>query len=452
MSFKDYIPYYKRNLKMAVPIMLSQLGGAVVTLADGIMVGQLGTISLAAASFATSINIIFFIFGSATLIGATPLVGYAYVQRRFQKAGRLFQHTLMLSLMIAAVLLSTLGLLSFALPHMGQEEAVVKEATSYYHLINWSLLPFFIFCAFRQFFEGIGNTKISMAIIITTNIINIFLNWVFIFGHLGAPMMGIEGAGLATLISRILMPIAFLIAMICRRNWRLYLTYFRWPDLSFRPIASILKVGLPIGGHQLLEVSAFALSAIFAGWISSTAQAAHLIAQNVGHLAYMTVLGLSSATIIRVSHQYGIKNMNAVKMAATASIHLGLVINSITALTIILTRNLIPHLFSTDPAVISMASLLIVMVGLFQLSDGMQAVCSGILRGLSDVNKPIIYAFFAYLVINIPLGLFLAFGIGLGATGLWLSLITGLTVTAILLFRRVRIQIGRLMMGKSILQ
>ena len=452
MNIKEYLPYYKRNLMVAIPIMLSQLGGAIVMLADSIMVGRLGTISLAAVSFAGSVHIFGFIAGSATLIGATPLVGYAFVRGDHERASRLFQNALLLSVGLSALLIALLTGTAYLMPFMGQEAAVVEEATGYYHLVNLSLLPFFLFCAFRQFFEGIGNTKVSMTIIITTNLINILLNYLFIFGRCGAPQMGIEGAGLATLVARILMPIMFLGVMLWRTDWKRYLSLFRQTHFGIKPIVDILKVGLPISGHQLMEFSAFALSTIFAGWISATTQASHMIAQNIGHMAFMLVLGLSSATIIRVSHQYGIRDMQAVKMAASASLHLGIMLNSMSALTIILLRQSIPTLFSSDPEVLMLAPTLLMMVGFFQLSDGMQAVSSGILRGLSDVNMPIKYAFFAYLVINIPLGLLFAFPLGMGAPGLWLSLIIGLTVAAILLYRRVRIQISRLLIGKALLK
>lgn len=452
MSFAEYLPFYKRNLKVALPIILSHLGGAFVNLADTVMVGQIGTIELAAVSLGSSVSVIGFMFGVCVMIGATPLIGYAHIQGKNHKASALFQNEFLLSILLSLFIIAIQYIVLNFLPYMGQDPAVVAAAHNYYLYIIASFLPFYIYSAFRQFLEGIGNTKVAMVITVAANLLNILLNWLLIFGYWGFPKMGIDGAGLATLISRICMPIMFLLIFRFRKTWWGYIQEFRVSHFSLKVVKDILRIGVPIGGHQLMEISAFAFSSIMVGWIGATTQAGHQITMNISHLVFMIILGISSATIIRVSHQYGSRNYPALHMAANASIHICLAINVLMGGAVILLRHQIPLLFSSDPAVIEIASVLLIMTGIFQVSDGLQAVNAGILRGLSDVQKPLKYAFISYICINIPLAYILAFPLGLGAIGIWMAFIIGLGVAAILLYRRARLQINRLLNGQELLK
>lgn len=444
MTFEDYLPYYKRNLRIAGPVVLSQLGSSITQLADNIMVGHLGTVELAAVSFANTIFIIGMLFSIGITMASTPLIGQAYVQGEHTKLTSYLQNSLLQVILTAIVISALLFALYPFMDDMGQEPDVVKLAKPYYILLVISLFPFLIFCFFKQFLEGLGSTKHAMIITIICNIVNIVLNYFLIFGTYGFPKWGIIGAGVATLLSRVLMPIMFLIIIRKKTDWWMFFNRFGKKVFSFKVLRELHSLGLPIAGQMVLEISAFAFSAIMVGWLGAVPLASHQIAQNISTIAFMVVLGISTATTIRVSHQLGLRDFKALRMAASASIHLCLATNFILGLLILSFRYIIPMAFTEDAAVIELAAQLLLFAGLFQLSDGMQSVGIGILRGLTDVKRPVIYAFISYICINLPIGYIFAFVFKMGAAGIWLGFVFGLGVAAILFHIRYRKRINEL--------
>lgn len=444
MTFEDYLPYYKRNLRIAGPVVLSQLGSSITQLADNIMVGHLGTVELAAVSFANTIFIIGMLFSIGITMASTPLIGQAYVQGEHTKLTSYLQNSLLQVILTAIVISALLFALYPFMDDMGQEPDVVKLAKPYYILLVISLFPFLIFCFFKQFLEGLGSTKHAMIITIICNIVNIVLNYFLIFGTYGFPKWGIIGAGVATLLSRVLMPIMFLIIIRKKTDWWMFFNRFGKKVFSFKVLRELHSLGLPIAGQMVLEISAFAFSAIMVGWLGAVPLASHQIAQNISTIAFMVVLGISTATTIRVSHQLGLRDFKALRMAASASIHLCLATNFILGLLILSFRYIIPIAFTEDAAVIELAAQLLLFVGLFQLFDGMQSVGIGILRGLTDVKRPVIYAFISYICINLPIGYIFAFVFKMGAAGIWLGFVFGLGVAAILFHIRYRKRINEL--------
>ncbi len=441
MTFRDYIPFYKRNLKVAFPIMLTQLGGGVVQLADNIMVGHLGTEELAAVAFANSIFVIGLVFAMGATMGITPLIGQAFVRDEYERVAELLHNGTLFTLILGFVLTLLLGGCYFFIDFMGQEPLVAELSKPYYLTLVFSLLPFMLFCVCKQFLEGLGNTKVAMTITIIGNLLNILLNYLLIYGACGFPRFGVVGAGLATLIARVVMPVMFIVVIMRNKTWAQYVRAFSWKIFSRAHVALVAKIGIPIGGHMLLECAAFALSAIMVGWLGAVPLAAHQIASNMSHMVFMMVVGVASATTIRVSHQFGVHDFFALRMAARASVHLCLLLNAVMGTLMIIFRYELPWIFTTDSAVIEMAAQLLIFAGLFQLSDGLQSVGAGILRGLTDVKKPVFYAFIAYICINLPVGYLLAFPCGLGASGVWIGFIFGLTVAAILFHRRYFVKI-----------
>ena len=438
MRFRDYIPYYKRNLKVAGPIVLSQVGVALTQLVDTFMVGKLGTTELAAVSLASSIALMGFLFVNGLLMGATPIVGQLFAtadvdvdEKRIQM-GKIFQNQILLSVISSVLMLGLLYVVRLFLYNMGQDVAVVDCAIPYYVILIISILPNTLFMAGKQLLEGLGNTSVAMAITIVANIVNIVFNYFLIYGNCGFPQMGVIGAGLATFIARVVMAVALFIMIYMRHEWRQYCKEFRIGLFDWRCVVEILRVGFPIAVHILVEMSAFSLSGIMMGWLGAAALASHQIAAQTGNVLFMVVLGISAATTIRVSHQYGAKDYVAMRMAANASIHLCLFANMVMGILLVMFRKNVVMLFSSDPEVIRLGSQVLIMAGIFQLSDGMQAVGAGILRGLKDVKVTMYVAFLSYLVINLPLGYIMAFVVGLGAPGVWMGFIGGLSVAAIL--------------------
>jgi MATE family multidrug resistance protein len=442
-----YKEQYKKNLKLAAPVMLSQMGISAVQLFDNAMVGRLGALPLAAVSFGGTVFFLIFIFVTGMTFALTPLVGEQYAQGKHKMSAIYFQNSFLLFGVIAALAFALQYLSIPLMYHLGQPREVVDMAVPYYKYMVWSIIPYLIFGSFRQFLEGLGNTTANMVIIILSNLINILFNWLLIYGNAGFPDMGAAGAGLATLISRICMPIFALIYFLVKPKYRDYLKSFGLAHFSRTSVRTMLKVGFPISLQMLMEGSAFALTSIMVGWIGTTEIAANQIAGTVSNFAFMIVLGLSSATTIRISHEYGRHNYYELKKAANASYHLSLAWNTITVILFITLRRHIAAIFTDDPEVIRIASHLLLFVAAFQVSDGLQSVSVGILRGIRDVKNIMQVAFISYLAINLPVGYFFAFIIGWGPGGLWLGFIFGLSIAAILLTTRFKKQYSRLIKG-----
>jgi len=425
--------------------MLTQLGAALVGLFDSIMVGHYGTADLAAVSFSNAIFFTVMVFAMGALMAITPLVGYAVGAREGEdRIASLLANGLVFS---AIVTLVSMLLLVPCLPclHLfGQEPDVVACARPYYLLIILSILPFLFFCLCKQFLEGLGNTIVAMIITVVCNLLNILLNWVFVFGHWGCPAMGAEGAGWATLIARTLTAVCFLVVLLVQPQWRVYLSHIRRTMVRRAEVMHFIRLGTPIGLQSFVEAFLFTSSFIIIGWINKEALAAHHIANQMADLTFMLALGIGSATTIRVSHQLGHSNLPAVRMASRASIHLCLLMNTIGAGLMISLRNYLPYVFTDDPEVVAIASTLILIAGLFQYADGLQCIGAAMLRGIQDVRVPMRIAAFAYIGVALPLGLLLTFPLGLGAKGMWLAFILGLAIPAVCYHIRFNRQLLRL--------
>ena len=428
-----YLPYYKRNLRVAGPVMLSQLSAAMAGIVDSIMVGHYGTTELAAVSFANSIFFTFMVFAMGALMGLTPLVGYAFVQNRHEDVGRLWRGGVVWTLMVTAAMLVAMAIMLAVMPHMGQDADVLATATPYYILAMISTLPFLLMVIEKQMLEGLGNTTIAMCVSLVMNLVNIPLNWILIFGHCGLPAMGATGAGIATLIVRTAQPIVLYALMWAHQEWRQYLVgeKARWAE-----VWKVGRLGLPIGLQQMMEIFAFTFSVTLVGWISKEAVAAYQIANHMADLMFMVSIGIGAATVIRVSHQYGAGKIYDMHMAAHAALHMGLVWSLFGATVCIGGCGLIPEIFTEDAEVIRIAKPLLILCGLFQISDAMQCIGGSMLRGLADVRVPMIYAFVTYILITMPLGYILMFPVGLGVNGIWIAFIVGLTIAAVLMLTR----------------
>lgn len=438
-SFREYLPYYKRNLRVALPVMLTQLGASLVGFFDSIMVGHYATVDLAAVSFSNAIFFTVMVFAMGALMGITPLVGIQVGEMKQvtenesmvrRNIASLFQNGMLFTVLLSALMLLLLGGCIPFLDCFGQDPAVVEVARPYYILIVISLVPFLFFSFFKQFLEGLGNTMVAMVITLVMNGLNILLNWVFIYGNWGVGSMGATGAGLGSLISRIGMPLCFWAVMAFHKEWKQYLR-IAWERFFWQRIRELARIGFPIGGQTLLETFLFTASFVIIGWISKEALAAHQVANQIADMTFMLALGIGAATTIRVSHQLGEGNIHGVRMASNASVHLVLLMNTIGAALMISLRNYIPMLFTEDAEVIAIASQLIVLAGLFQYADGLQAVGAAMLRGITDVKVPMLIAFVSYILIGLSVGLLCAFPLDMGASGIWIGFIFALALAAI---------------------
>ena len=436
VNIRQYLPFYKRNLHLAFPIVLSQIGQVMVSLFDNMMVGHVGTTELAAASFANSVFMIGMIFGMGITFGMTPLVGNAFGNNDHQTTIVWLKNGIFSHLTAAAVLTLLMFGVYLLLPLMGQPPEVLELAQPYFILFTISYLPFILFFSFKQFFEGIGNTKIAMQITLTANVVNIMLNYLLIFGKFGFPEMGLNGAGVGTLVSRIVMPIMFAVYIARKSRFREYFVLARAEKISKDRIIRLFKIGIPIGFQLIVEVTAFGIGAVMMGWLGETALAAHQVALGLASFTYMVAVGISQANTIRVSHQIGLKDFKSMKMATMASTHLVLVFMSLMALVFIAGKNLLPYLFTTDESVVQIAAGLLIVAAVFQLFDGLQVIMQSTLRGMADVTVPMFIAFIAYLFVGIPTSYVLAIVLKVGPQGIWFGYLVGLGTAGILFYLR----------------
>ncbi len=438
MKITDYIPFYKRNLYLALPVVLSQVGQVTVHLVDNMMVGHVGTTELAAAAFANNVFMIGMYFGMGITYGLTPLIGKAFSRGKFQEVAALLKNGVFTHLAAAIVLSAVMFGIYFVLPLLDQPPEVLNLAKPYFLMLCLSYFPFMLFFSMKQFFEGIGNTKMAMQITITANVVNVVVNYVLIFGKLGFPEMGLIGAGIGTLVSRLCMALLFVMFILKIPKNKKYFEEAHKQVFSIKKVILILKIGIPIGFQIIVELFAFGIGAIMMGWLGEIPLAAHQVAIGLASFTYMISLGVSQANTIRVSHQMGVKNYKALQMAASASTHLVLAFMLFMGFVFIIARNYLPLMFTVDSAVINIAAGLLIVAAIFQVFDGLQVVMLSTLRGMADVKIPMFFAFFAYLLVGIPTSYILTFVLNFGPQGIWYGYLIGLSTAGILFYFRFR--------------
>lgn len=450
--FTKYKPYYKQNFKLALPVILSQMGQITVQLADTAMVGNYGgenPVPLAAVSFATSIFFIVFITAMGVSFGLTPLVGEHYARDDKRYASELLQNGAVLFLAVAAVATGLLLAIRPLFAYMGELmigsgsdasiSEVIEQALPYYDIIVWSIFPVMIWGTAKQFLEGIGNTRIAMVTIILSNAVNIFLNWVFIFGKFGFEPMGAVGAGWATLIARVVQCVMMIAYFLCAKRFREYTSgLLKLATLRLRTMWAVLKVGVPIAFQMLMEASAFALAGVLVLAFGAEQVSAYQIGVNMMNVTFMIVIAIGSATTIICSHIYGRRNFERLRRSVNAAYQMGLAWNVTVAIIFVALRHAIPTLFTTNSEVIAITADMLVLIAMFQVSDCMQALSISVLRGLQDVKVIMPIVFVSYVVFNIPVGYLLAFEAGMEVMGLIVGFIVGLTICALLTILRVR--------------
>ena len=442
MSFtKRYLSKVSELSRLALPVMLAQLGYIAVQVADTAMVGLYGgeeAVHLAAVAFGTSISWLFLFVCVGLTIGLTPVIGELFVQERKQEMSHYLQTSLILYPLFGLVCMGLQIAMEPMLYRMGQPIEVVDMALPYYRLMAYGL-PFVMFYgSIKQFLEGVGNTKSAMIVAVVTNIINIVLNYIFIFGKCGFEAMGAYGAGLATLIARILNPILLGAYFVCAKRYREYIVLFSRQCEHARNTIHLLKMGFPIAGQMLLEALAFIVTGVMMGWFGAEAISANQIGNTYGNCTFMLVLSLGSATTICVSHAFGRRSIDEIASVVRSALIMA-TIWGISVLTMFaLLRHFMPLIFTENREVIALASQIIVLYAAFQISDALQCILVGILRGLQQVKSIAVVAFIAYIVINIPVGYLVAFHLEMGAAGLIVGYIVGLSTAAILYGLQVR--------------
>lgn len=417
-----------------MPIALSQLGYVVVQFADNAMVGSYGgddPLPLSAVSFGVMMSFVLFSLAMGITLGLTPVIGEHFARGEYRRTAHYLQ-TSLVSYPIMGVIFMALQQLSVPLLYkLGQPVEVVDMAVPYYELMGYSLPAIMLYGCFKQFLEGMGNTVTPMVIALVTNMMNIVLNWVFIYGNCGCEAMGVYGAGLATLIARWASPVLIFIYFVVRSEYRDYLKLFSRGVKYIKDTYRLLTIGVPLAGQMLLEGSAFVVTSVMMGWFGAEALAANQVAMTYGNAAFMLTIALGSAATIRVSHCYGLGDREKMRDVVISSSHLSAVWGAMVFISFIAFRGVLPRLFTPSEPIIALASQMIIWVGLYQISDAVQGTLIGVLRGMQDVKIIAGLSFVAYVLLNIPVGYLCAFTFGFDSTGLLAGYVVGLTTAAI---------------------
>lgn len=436
--YTRYKPFYKDNLILALPIVVSQLGHTMVNMADSIIVGHFaGTVQLAAVSLVNSIFMLILVLGLGISYGLTPLIAKMNGAKNYDECGKLLSSSLIINVITGTLLYIFIhfGTLSI-IDHIGQSPDVVAYAKPYLGYLGLSIIPLMIFQTFKQFAEGLGFTKQAMFVSIWGNVLNIVLGIIFVKGMFGITPMGVKGVGLSTLIDRSVMAMVMSYYVMKSAHFRKYLQQFSLFFIDLSRFKKIVKIGAPVALQYSFEISAFSGAAILIGTIGSVPQAAHQVAINLAAVTYMMASGVASAATIKTGNNLGRAAYGDLRKSAIASYHVVIAFMSITALLFVFANNLLPYIYTEDTAVLSIAAQLLIIAGFFQLFDGTQVVGLGVLRGIGDVNIPTLITFVAYWVIGIPLGYLLGIRLNMGVNGIWYGLTFGLLTASVLLFMR----------------
>ena len=423
-------------LRLAGPLVLIQVGTMLMGVVDTIMVGQVSPAALASVALGHMYFFLFAIFGMGVLFALDPIIAQALGARDELAVRRGLQRGLVLSLALSVPIALVLLTVRPVLELVNQPPEVIPDAAGFVHRNALSVLPFLLFVVLRQTLQAHHRVLPIGITVVVANLVNVGLNYLWIFGHLGFPAMGVLGSAWATTVSRWLM--AF---MILGLGWRTLRRYLREaaPNLfDVRPLLRMLKLGAPIGAQMMLEGGAFNVMALLMGWLGVVQVAAHQIALNLASLAFMVPLGVSSAAAVIVGHAVGRGDPEGVRRSTVASLIVGAGFMLVTGLLFILAPEPFAGLYSKDATVLSLAVLLLPIAGVFAVFDGLQVVAIGLLRGLGDTRTPMIVNVVGFWCVGMPVSLWLGFGLGYGAEGLWWGLVVGLVIVAVFLILRVR--------------
>lgn len=426
-----------RTIRLALPIIIGELAQMALHIIDTAMVGAISYKQLAAAALVmNSINIPF-VFGIGMTISVSQMVSMAHGKGSRSQVSHYFYNGFALCAVTAVVISLALVFGKSILSHMGQDPEVVAYALPFMELMGLSIIPMLLFMTLKQFTDGLEFTRTAMLLSLCGMPVNIFLNYLLIYGNWGFPRLELIGAGWGTLITRTLMFIVLGVIVLRHKTFRPFIAdkKTQW-KIKGKTIRELLGIGVPSSLQIGMEAGAFAVSGIIIGTISAVAQAAHQIALSTAAFTFMVSMGLAQAGSIRVSNSFGRRDWPAISRIGKSTLWTALLYGIFCALVFIIFRHQIPTLFNDNEGVTALAALLLLFAALFQISDATQAIGAGLLRGIKDVRIPTLLVGIAYWVFGLPLGYLLAFGAGMGATGMWIGLISGLTFASAFLINR----------------
>lgn len=426
---QKYREDYSATIKIGVPIVLGQLGIVVVGLVDNIMVGHFSTSDLAAASFVNSVFNIPILFGMGFSYGLTPLVGQFFGRGDKFRVGGLLRNSLLANFMIGLFLSVAMGIMYLNVHRMGQPEELLPLIRPYFLLQLTSLVFVMMFNSFKQFADGITDTKTSMWIMLSANLLNIIGNSLLIYGVWGLPALGLTGAGISTLASRIFMFVAFAILFFRKQSYRRYLVGYHRTTYNTGDLKVLNRMGMMVGLQMGMETALFSISGVMIGWLGTVPLAAHQVVASISTLGFMVYYGVGSAVSIRVSNFFGRGDIAGVRRATLAGTHLlGLLAISVSVF-FLLVRKHIGWLYTSSEDVVNLVAVLMVILVFYQFGDSLQIIFANALRGVADVTSMAVISFIGYFVIALPVSYICGFVLDWGIEGIWVGYPVGLTLT-----------------------
>ncbi len=433
MRLSVYKEHYRNIIKLGIPIIVGHLGFFFVGFADNIMVGHHSSAELAAASFVNNFFNLAFIFGIGFSYGLTPIIGGLHARNDPTKAGETLKNSLFINLIVGVLLSLCMLFLLLNLDLLNQPDELMPYIIPYYVLQLFSVIFAMLFYSFKQFSDGITDTLTPMWIMLGANVLNIIGNYLLIYGHLGAPELGLTGAGISTLASRILMFLAFCVLLTRHPRYRAYLAGFKEGLINRANLRSLLRLGLPVGLQMGVESGSFNLSVIMMGWIGSAALAAHQIIGVITTLGFMVYYGVAAAVTIRVSQFKQWNDLQDVRRTSFAGLHIIMSVAVAVMLLILIFRDSMGYLFTSEPEVVGLVALLGWSAMLYQPGDGLQILFANALRGIADVRYMAWMAFLCHFGLALPIGYLCGFVLGWGPIGVWCGFPISLTTLGLLL-------------------
>jgi MATE family multidrug resistance protein len=453
-----YIKEFPYNLKLAYPVILGMLGHTLIGIVDNFMVGNLGSTELAAVSLGNSFIFIALSIGIGFSTAITPLVADADAKKDDKRIRSIFHNGLLLCTILGVALFMLTVLSKHIMYFMRQPAEVVALAAPYIDWVAFSLIPVVIYQGYKQFADGLSKTKYSMYAILMANVVHVFFNYVLIYGFWFFPKLGIMGAALGTVISRIMMVVFMDLLMRHNESFSRYFKKFSFREIQKTVLKKIIDLGFPSAMQMLFEVTLFTAAIWLSGSLGKNSQAANQIALTLASSTFMVAMGLSVTAMIRVSNQKGLNDYKKLVIVARSVFLLAIILEVVFAISFIILHNVLPHFFLNmsnlsqtveNEEVILIASKLLLVAAIFQISDGIQVVVLGALRGLQDVKVPMYITFFAYWLVGFPISFYLGIYTDLKSVGIWIGLLAGLTTAAVFLYLRFAILTKRLVLNNS---
>jgi MATE family multidrug resistance protein len=433
---------WKRELaaltRLAIPVVLSELGWMAQSVVDTIMVGKLGPVAIGAVALGNALFYTPSLLGIGLLLGLDPLVAQAYGRKDYDDCHRWLAQGIYLALAISPILMALVAIASLFFSRVGITPEVATPAAQYLRLLDWSILPLLIYGAARRYLQGVGQVRVITVTYIGANLLNWGGNWALIYGHLGFPAMGVRGSALSTVAARILMAVSLMGFAWRYERKRGHPLFRHWAGPQIARIRELCRLGLPAAGQIVLEVGAWNAATLSAGWLNPIALATHQIAINYASITYMIPLGISAATAVSVGHAIGAGDKARARRAGWLALGLGTAFMILAGIVFFIAPRPLIELYTSDPRVLAVGPTLLWIAAAFQVFDGIQTISTGALRGLGETRAPMLANFIGYWILGLPLGLTLCFILKWGIYGMWIGLTLALIVISSLLLHRWR--------------